>query len=681
MPHKLIKTFCGAVFMLFAQQLAAQPALFSQPLSPRIANYDIEVKLEPATRKLYGKERLTWHNKSSDTITELQFHLYLNAFRNGQSTFMKESGGTSRGNKIDKDGWGFIEVERLALASGEELTHALEFIHPDDDNAEDKTVFRVPLPAPLAPNDSIVLHIDFTAKLPQPPFARTGAKEEYFFVAQWFPKIGVFLDGKWNCHQFHATSEFFADYGVYNVRMTVPKENVLGATGVEVEVQDHGNGTATHFYHAEDVHDFAWTTSPEYRSHKDFIKTKDVEIRVLMQPDHDYQWQRHMEAAKIAVEYHQAWYGDYPYPNLTVVDPRRGAGGSGGMEYPTLITAGTSYGMPEGVRAVEMVIIHEFGHNFWYHLLASNEFEESWMDEGINSYTETKIIADKYGPAGDMINLFGLKINNVQMHRMRYLTAKDYDPTVRSAWGYYNGGSYGTNSYSKPAVLLSTLHNYLGEEMMGKVMRAYVERWRFKHPKTRDFINVVNEVTGQDLNWYFEQALFSNLTLDYSVDRVTTRAVSESKGYDFDFSAANDSSMSNGHSKAEASSSENESDSVDAQGKTKMYASEVRVRRLGQFKFPVEMVATFANGEKVRETWDGQETWRKFQYLKPTKLVSAEIDPESKIVLDVNYTNNSKLVEPTKRGLNKLSARYLFWMQFLLEQPEWIALPGFEMAF
>lgn len=367
---KCCKLFCAVLLLLCTRPLAAQPVLFSQPLSPRIANYNIDVKLEPATRKLYGKEQLLWHNKSSDTITELQFHLYLNAFRNSRSTFMKESGGTSRGNQIDKDGWGYIDVNRFALASGEDLTHAMRFIQPDDDNSEDKTVFSVPLSSPLAPNDSIVVEIDFTAQLPQPPFARTGAKDEYFFVAQWFPKIGVYIDGKWNCHQFHATSEFFADYGVYNVRMTVPKENVLGATGVEVEVKDNGDGTATHFYHAEDVHDFAWTTSPEFRVHTDFNKTKDIAIRVLMQPDHDYQAARHMEAAKTAVDYFQDWYGDYPFPNLTVVDPRRGASGSGGMEYPTLITAGTNYGLPEGVRAVEMVIIHEFGHNFWYHLLA-----------------------------------------------------------------------------------------------------------------------------------------------------------------------------------------------------------------------------------------------------------------------------------------------------------------------
>ena len=325
--------------------------------------------------------------------------------------------------------------------------------------------------------------IDFKAKLPSPPFARTGAKDEYFFVGQWFPKIAVYTEDGWNNHQFHANSEFFADYGVYNVKITVPEENVVGATGLEVDLVNNGDGTATHYFHAEDVHDFAWTTSPEFVEFTG--KAQDVDIRVLMQPDHAYQGERHLAATIASVEYFQNWYGDYPFPNLTVIDPRRGAEGSGGMEYPTLITAMTQYGLPEGIRVVEMVIVHEFGHNFWYHLLASNEFEESWMDEGINTYTEIQIMDAEYAKEGrgGMIDFLGIKINDVQLQRGQYLFGADLDPVVKKAWDFYNNTSYGINSYAKPGVILTTLQNYIGTEKMKEVMQAYVHRWRFKHPK------------------------------------------------------------------------------------------------------------------------------------------------------------------------------------------------------
>jgi hypothetical protein len=663
--NRLGRVAAFGLMMICCAHAFAQPVIFLKPLSPRLANYDIDVRLDAEKKILHGRQTLKWFNKSGDPIAELQFHLYLNAFRNSRSTFLKESGSRKI---IDKDGWGFIDVNKIALNSGEDLTGKMEFIHPDDDNAEDKTVFRLPLSKPLLPNDSILVNLDFTAKLPEPPMARTGAQKEFFFVGQWFPKIGVYIDNEWNCHQFHANSEFFADFGVYDVRITVPEKNSVGATGLLVEKKMDGDGTATHFYHAEDVHDFAWTTSPEFVEFTG--KTQDVDIRVLMQPDHADQGVRHLEAAKTAVEYFQNWYGDYPFPNLTVVDPRRGAFGTGGMEYPTLITAETFYGLPEGVRLVEVVIAHEFGHNYWYHLLASNEFEESWLDEGINTYTEIQILNDEYGPAGDLVDFLGVKINNREYQRAKYLFAADLDPTVRLAWEYYSGNSYGTNSYAKPGMILTTLHNYLGRETMQKIMRAYVERWRFKHPQSRDFINVANEIAGQDLSWFFEQALFSNAVLDYSVDRVFTREVRKGEGFDFGLSASRPDFVrphrTNGDFKA--------NDSVEAAGKIKMYESGVNVRRLGTFKFPVEVVATFANGEKVRETWDGQELWKKFHYIKPVKLVSATVDPDHEIVLDVNFTNNSKAVAPSHRGLNKLSVRWLFWMQFLLDQPEFLNL-------
>jgi len=687
--------FC--VCIISAAPVGAQnpPVLFEKPLSPRIANYNIDVKLNTETRDLDGHEVLIWYNKSTRPARELQFHLYLNGFRNTKATFMKESGGTHRGNKIDKKGWGKIDVTAFRLQYSRDvgdaaallqdaaavtkfenaldLTAQMEFIQPDDGNEFDKTVFRVPLPRPVAPGDFVAVNMDFLARLPSPPFARTGAKKEYFFVGQWFPKIGVLTEAGWNTHQFHLNSEFFADFGVYNVRMTVPEENVLGATGLEVSVTKNDDGTATHFYHAEDVHDFAWTTSP------DFIevtgKAQDVDIRVLMQPDHVGQAERHLNAAILSVEAFQNRYGDYPFPNLTVVDPRRGAGGSGGMEYPTLITAGTVYGLPGGIRTVEMVILHEFGHNYWYHLLASNEFEESWMDEGINSYTESQILPDVFGPA---IDFLGLKMDILQFHRSSYIGQSDRDAVVTKAWEFYSGGSYGVNSYAKPAVLLTTLQNYLGEELMLKAMREYVKRWRFRHPTTRDFIDVFNDVTGQDLNWFFDQALFSRAELDYSVTSVFTRKVKKDKGFDFTLTETEqDSSITEEEPPAaggDTLAADGKQDSSVVEKEKQLYESGVNVRRLGEFKFPVEIEVVFADGEVIRETWDGQGLWKKFRYTKPTRLVSATVDPELKITLDVNITNNGKTVKSQRLALNKLSARFMFWMQFLLEQPEFISL-------
>ena len=644
---------------------AETPVIFETPLSPRIANYEIEVALDTSDRTIQAHEVMTWHNKSDDIIGEIQFHLYLNGFRNNQVTFLKESGGTIREISFDQDsGWGFIDVTRMAMKSGEDLTGRMEFIQPDNDHADDKTVLRLPLPSPLQPGDSVALEIDYIAKLPTPPI-RTGAKKEYFFVGQWFPKAGVYIDGKWNCHQFHSNAEFFADFGVYDVRITVPKENIVGATGIEVDVTDNNDGTATHYYHAEDVHDFAWTTSPEFIEFT--ADTQDVAIRVLMQPDHVCYAERYLAAAKAAVAYMQDWIGDYPFPNLTVVDPRRGALNSGGMEYPTLITSVALYGLPDGLRLSDGTVIHEFIHNYWYHMLATNEFEESWMDEGFTSYSEAKILNKLYGPDGDMLDLLGIKLNQQTLSRIGYMTYPDRDPMLRAAWEFYSVNSYVVNSYDKSATMLFTLENYVGEETMTNILRAYYDQWRFKHPRTRDFINIANEVSGQDLNWFFDQAIYSGAVLDYSVSWISSKKVDSAKGYDFTLTVFDEDRVDDSAASDSVDNGDNSEDET-------IYYSEVKIRRIGTFVFPVEIEIEFDDGEIRQETWDGRDNWTMFTYTGPAKVVSATVDPDRKVTLDVNYANNSRTLDFEGLGVAKWSTRVMFWAQFIMDQPEFANL-------
>jgi len=640
--------------LFFSAQAFAQMTIFEKPLSPRIANYDIDVRLEPKQRLVSGKETLTWFNKTSEPVSELQFHLYQNAFRNNKSTFMKESRTRMKQEPLKDSELGFCEVKRLWLGSGEDLSGKSEFIHPDDDNAEDKTVMRVLLPKPVQPGESIVVHIEFMTKLPEPPIARSGAKGDYFFVSQWFPKIGVFETGKWNCHQYHSHTEFYADFGVYDVKMTVPEKNIVGATGLEVSKTKNNDGTMTHFYHAEDVHDFAWTTSPDFLEFTG--EQNGVKIRALVQKSHRAQGKRHIDAAKLAIEYFEKWYGDYPFPNLTVVDPAKGASETSGMEYPTLITAGTITGLPRGVRSLEMVIIHEFGHNFWYHIIASNEFEDSWLDEGINTYSEIQIMHDIFGAEGSMVDFLGLKVDDLQMRRYGYVRTPDADPIVKNAWEYYSGASYGAMSYDKPAMMLITLENYLGRETMLKIMRAYFERWRFKHPKTRDFVAVANEIAGQNLDWFFNQALYTNAILDYAVDKASTRELPDGQGYDFTASVSETDELE----KKKPEPGKGLKDE-----KEKMYISEVWVRRLGDFIFPVEVEMEFENGEKIREKWDGKDLWVKYKYLKPVKLVKAVVDPDKKIPLDLNWKNNTKTVKQQMKDEAKKGG-YVQMLKFAL---------------
>ncbi len=654
-PFSIALVFCSAVG--FGRQV-----IFNEPLSPRIANYKISVKLDTEEKMLTGTETLTWRNTSTDAIRELQFHLYLNAFKNTESTFIKEAG-EGMSERVPKGGWGWIDVTSMKTAEGEDLTSRIEFIHPDDDNEKDQTVIRVLLTKPVRPKQSIRLNIDFTAKLPR-AFRRTGYYQNYYFIAQWFPKIGVYeaagqryaVKGQWNCHQYHASTEFYADYGVYDVDMTVPKDFVVGATGIVQSVKDNGDGTKTVSHHAEDVHDFAWTASPTYVDLTE--QWRHVKIRVLMQPQRVHQAVRYFQSAKAALEYFDKYVGLYPYPNLTVVDPAYGAMSAGGMEYPTLITAGSFWGIGTSLKFAELVTVHEFGHNYWYGLVGNNEFEEAWLDEGFNQYYETRIMNETYGSKASVLDLPGLQGGDLEVTRGGYsgMGNPKIAPTFTRAWEFRQGG-YGNLTYNKTAVFMTTLERMIGRPVMDTLMKTYFNRWKFKHPCARDFLAVVNEIVpkfhgnkfGKDLNWYFDQVLYGTDICDYELRYIENTEVRPIQG---------------------VVEREGKKVTLDEKKDTvvkKLYDSRAVAFRLGEIKLPTSVLVHFDDGEEVREQWDGQSRWAEFKYRRPEKILWAKIDPDTVLVIDINWNNNSKTTEPPTAPIWKYTLKFLFWLQNVLQ--------------
>jgi len=640
--------------ILLGIALTCLPGIASAALSRQIVNYDIHVRLLPETKTLEGRETLVWLNDSNTEVTELPFHLYLNAFKNNRTTFMKESGGLSRGLKADDTNWGRITVQSIRLQNGPNLTPTLSYAAPDDGNPDDQTVMRVALPAPVGPGESIALEIDFQARLPK-VFARSGFFGNFFMVGQWFPKIGVLREGVWNCHQYHAQSEFFADYGVFTVEITVPEAYVVGATGQRIKESRNPDGTKSLVYFQEDVHDFAWTACPDFvESRERFTSDEpkvDTEMIFLVHRAHLGQRDRFVRALKQGLEFYSKNYGPYPYGTITLVDPAPGGMGAGGMEYPTLFTAGTMSYLPRGLRLPEMVTIHEFGHGYWYGIVGSNEFEEAWLDEGINTYSEIKAMSLYYGADRAMIDLPGLKIGDFSYQRLPTIASGRFDPIVQKSWDYINGSSYGLNVYRKAGIMLLTLERILGEDVMARVMKTYYETWKFRHPRTEDFVQVAEETSGRSLGWFFDQVLHSPDKLDYAVTGLRSEEVREPKG------------LFNGKRFTEGKS-ETEAERRTARKPT--FRNTVVVARLGEWVFPQEIKVTFADGKEVRESWGGRERWKRFVYTLPVKLASAQVDPENRYLLDINFANNSRTLRPTPWAAWKCALGFMGWVQHLL---------------
>ncbi len=647
-----------------------------------VADYQIRVRLDAKAKQLNGQERITWRNPSQDQVGDLWFHLYLNAFKNSQVTFQRNRG-LRRGTKESVYGW--VDVVSLRLDNGTDLAKGMTFEHPDDENKDDQTVLKVRLPQPVPPGGQVSVRLSFRAQLPDLR-VRTGHAKGTFMVAQWFPKLGVYepagmrgrTAGGWNCHQFHPSSEFYADYGHYSAEITIPSIFKIGATGQLQWKKDNGKGESTYLYAEDNIHDFAWTAGPDYVVIKkmfsgradvseaeyketavlldrplDEVRLSDVDMIFLMQPNHLDQLPRYEHGARLALKWYGLWYGRYPYRTLTVVDPV-GQGG-GGMEYPTLITAGTtqlfSYPPFDRIQFPEMVTVHEGGHEWWYGLVGNNEFEEAWLDEGINSYSTGRAMEQGDGGRGMMIQFLGLDLTELDLIRMQNGPYRMYDTSLQPAWSYQSGYSF--YSYTKPELMLRTLENYLGKRTMARIMRTYQERWRFRHPGSQDFIAVANEVAGQNLNWFFDQFLKGSAPLDYEIAEVSTSPVPERVGI-FD------------GPKGKLTLPTDTSHPKSKPAPETRFQSEVLVRRNSDAWMPVDVLLTFEDGHTALKHWDGKARWTRFFEEYKSRLAKAEVDPDHKIEIDVNWANNSETVKGDSRPAVKWFSHVLFALQGLV---------------
>lgn len=622
-------------------------------------DYRIEASLDTKNRMISGQETLSWRNDAEVPVSELQFHLYFNAWRDKNSSFLNSNRVEAADFSDWRDGdWGSCDIERLEVRypdteqSGEkeavDLTQQMEFIQPDDFNPQDRTVVRVILPEPVQPGAELSIAVEFQTKVPR-PFARTGVRGDYYFLAHWFPKIGVVeADGAWNCHQFIQT-EFYSNFGDYDVELRLPSGWKVGATGRLTETRPQADSTVIYRFVEEQVHEFAWTTSPhflEFSRRFEHSSLPAVDMKLLLMPDHVGQEDRYFAATEATLRLYGEWFGAYPYGHVTVVDPAYGSR-SGGMEYPTLFTGGTRWLNPAQSGSPEGVTIHECGHQFWYGLIGNNEFEDAWLDEGFDTYSTRRVREAEFQPTFLVRRYFDgffpvifrdlpASLRSFSGLGGYYSTLK-LDEMSKPSWKYgpasfrqdslgdgrvYRGGAYGVNSYTKPAMMLLTLERYLGWETFQKGMSIYFERFKFKSPKPEDFFGVLEEVSGENLDWFWEETYRSSNIFDYAAD-----SVGDTLGTPWTI-----------------------------------------VRRWGEGRFPVKVQVEFADGEIRLEQWDGRDRWHRFAYPGKSEITKVIVDPDEVLALDTRRVNNTWVRDSEEKfAARKWAIKWMLWLQNTLE--------------
>lgn len=488
--------------------------------------YRIEATLDEDTDVLSARGRLRYANRSAAQIDTLWFHLHLNAFRPNSAWARRDAEfGEDRFQSLGPDEHAFERLNSVTV-DGSAVT-------PVFPGSPDSTVVALPLPAALDPGDSTTVTIDWDARPSTHP-RRQGRRGRHFDFAQWYPRIAVFDRGGWQVQPLLPQGEFYGEFASYDVTLDVAEDQVVGATGVPVE-GDPGwarvkatDGTELRLrsdaypatspdalgflpdgvepgrkrirWRAEDVHHFAWTTSPDYVYESG--EQGDVAINVLYQPG-DTAWDEGVAVRRTAaaLAFFDTIFGPFAWPQLTNVHRIEG----GGTEFPMMIMDGS---------ASQGLIVHETAHQYVHGMLANNEWRQGWLDEGFASFL-TSWYFEQEGV--DPRRLWGEPLEIIAMMDRDGLA----QPIALPAAEFRDFQTYNRMTYTKASIVLRMLRWLMGDDDFRAALRDYFEDNRLSHVREQDVRTSMEAFHPQPLDWFFEQWIHTTDTLDYVVGEVT----------------------------------------------------------------------------------------------------------------------------------------------------------------
>lgn len=512
----------------------------------------INVLLDDEKHLLHGQEEMTYTNNSPDTLHYLYIHLYPNAYSHDHTQFAEQQyrNGETDFYYASKAERGYIDSLQFSIDGND-----VEYFYAE--NTPD--IARINLPRPLPPGGQIRINTPFRVKIPK-VFSRLGHTKQAYFISQWFPKPAVYDKKGWHPIPYLDLGEFYSEIGSYDVTITLPKNYVVMATGnlqtaseeawlneqaaapvkkdslrkittvtiingqkkkttITTDFPESSSELKTIRFTEDNIHDFAWFADKRWIVRKDTVTNPGTNEIITtwsaFLPAFEKQWSKANEHLKNAIRYYGKWVGPYPYKTIKAVQGDMKAGG--GMEYPTVTVIDVSAGN-------ENVIIHEAGHNWFYGVLASNERDHAWMDEGMNTFYElktSKLLAKQRADTARKKTTKKTGGINMDMNGILHqLAASGNDQAIEQTSNNFNEINYGMDVYYKTAAWLRWLEAYMGEEDFEAGMKEYYTVWKHKHPYPEDFRAIMQKHTNKPIDWFFEQGLTNERLVDFSIKKV-----------------------------------------------------------------------------------------------------------------------------------------------------------------
>ena len=455
-------------------------------------NYTIDVSLNDKENTLDGFEKMQYYNNSNDTLRFIWFHIWPNAYKNDKTAFSDQLLENGRKDfyfsSEDKRGY----INRLDFKV-DGVTSKTE------DHPMHQDIIKLILPEPLPPKTAVKIETAFHVKLPY-NFSRGGHIKQSYQITQWYPKPAVYDKTGWHEMPYLDQGESYSEFGNFDVTITIPKKYIVASTGILRYEKRETDTTKILNFQQDNVHDFAWFAD------KDFIVSHDtlqlpsgtIEVNAYYHKAREATWKNSTAFIKAAIRTKSNWVGEYPYKVVSVVESP--VKGDDGMEYPTI----TFISSPADERSLDHLINHEVGHNWFYGILATNEKQHPWMDEGMNTYYDNRYSSEQYANTKKESSFFKNKMPADLTHTLlESVTTIKRDQPIETSSEDFNVINYGLIAYTKTAEWMKLLETELGKPVFDKLMHEYYNRWKFKHPYPEDFKLLAEEISGKNLDKTF----------------------------------------------------------------------------------------------------------------------------------------------------------------------------------
>ncbi|WP_224485359.1 M1 family metallopeptidase [Robertkochia aurantiaca] len=497
--------------------LAALPLFAVQPPESTYwqqkVDYTMEVDMNVDDYTYTGVQELKYTNNSPDTLRQVFYHLYFNAFQPGSEMDVRsrtiadpDERVGARIADLKENEIGYLKVKSLKQ-NGTAIEHETV-----------GTVLEVALDKPILPGETVTFDMEFEGQVPV-QIRRSGRNNEEgvaLSMTQWYPKLAEYDFEGWHAHPYIGR-EFQGVWGDFDVKITIDKDYTIGGTGylqnpdeighgyTEKDVKVKGKTLTWHFF-APMVHDFAWGADPDYIH--DTLQVENGPMLHFFYKDNDEikeNWKKLQPKAAEMMQFFNRNIGPYPWDQYSIIQ-----GGDGGMEYAmcTLITGERPFGSLAGVTA------HEMAHAWFQHLLATNESKHEWMDEGFTSFISSLCMNQVMDRN---------EANPFESSYRGYVSLANSgmeQPMTTQADRYQFNRAYGISAYSKGSVFLSQLGYIIGQDKLMETIRRYYDEFKFKHPTPNDFKRVAEKVSGMQLDWYLTDWTKTTARIDYAIQQV-----------------------------------------------------------------------------------------------------------------------------------------------------------------